>query len=524
MKPRLLSGQTTLGNFFGAHKRILYRGGEPIVECTVRTPNVIEIPTGSSSMCSKGCGKQFNGAKIRGAKATHEKSCKGTPDDSNSSSSSDSGEESDDQHEAKLAKTDRRIRNRGRNYRMRYTIMFKLNCLDQMKVIRDDGSFKQKPAEVVAGRYNVPEKTIYKWTKQETAIRSALTSPHERKSNEDYKETRVLLDSKQARRMCLGGGRGALFPLAEKKTFDEFSKLRADGLRVSPRMLSAIMKKSVRDIYGDAASNFKTSKKWRSAFAGRFGLSLRVKNNKKSTSAEARLPKIKRWYARWRRRLQSGKRGLAAVGAIEGGALSARKCHRGHDSEAIVASQGSHGIPLDCGLCALKNATSNKSISTSDALGIARAMEAKLKEDEHEHGFAPSSSRHFVEGLGDFSEGALRAIAAANNYGFFSLSREVEGECGHARQLLEFLCVLDGSRLCGVIWREGPGVVGESASKGHWISASHIHAIGDWRTHKWVIKDSMKTSVEPVTTERMIALLDGVESRRAAFGFLVDMR
>jgi hypothetical protein len=47
--------------------------------------------------------------------------------------------------------------------------------------------------------------------------------------------------------------------------FDELSKLRASGLRVSPQMLSAIMKKSARAIYGDASSSFKFAKKfvWR---------------------------------------------------------------------------------------------------------------------------------------------------------------------------------------------------------------------------------------------------------------------
>jgi hypothetical protein len=69
---------------------------------------------------------------------------------------------------------------------------------------------------------------------------------------------------------------------------------------------------------------------------------------------------------------------------IEGGALSAKFNHRGSYPEAFVASQGSQGLLLDYGLCALINATSDNYISSSDAQVIARAMEAILTEDERE--------------------------------------------------------------------------------------------------------------------------------------------
>ena len=67
------------------------------------------------------------------------------------------------------------------------------------------------------------------------------------------------------------------------------------------------MKRLVREHYGDdAADTFKASKLWLIQFARRFGISLRRKSNAKAEPVEVRLPKIKRWHARLRRRLKRG--------------------------------------------------------------------------------------------------------------------------------------------------------------------------------------------------------------------------
>ena len=69
------------------------------------------------------------------------------------------------------------------------------------------------------------------------------------------------------------------------------------------------MKRLVREHYGDdAADGFKASKLWLRHFARRFGISLRRKSNAKAEPVEVRLPKIKRWHARLRRRLKRGDR------------------------------------------------------------------------------------------------------------------------------------------------------------------------------------------------------------------------
>ena len=157
----------------------------------------------------------------------------------------------------------------------------------------------------------------------------------------------------------------------------------------------------------------------------------------------------------------------------------------GHSQRAVVA-QGSHGLPLDCGLCALKNVTGDVEILAEAAFATARALEATLCEQEATIGPQRSIVRHFMEGTGNLSGCAIKEIALANAYGFYRLSREQEGECGHARALMEMLSILTGPRLCGALWRQGPGVAGADASYGHWVGAAHIHGDGPWLTHEWI--------------------------------------
>ena len=40
------------------------------------------------------------------------------------------------------------------------------------------------------------------------------------------------------------------------------------------------------------------------------------------------------------------------------------------------------------------------------------------------------------------------------------------------------MCILARERVCGVIWRLGPGVEGVAASQGHWVGASCIYGAG----------------------------------------------
>jgi len=132
--------------------------------------------------------------------------------------------------------------------------------------------------------------------------------------------------------------------------------------------------------------------------------------------------------------------------------------------------------------------------------------------------------QHFEEGKGNLSGFALKGIASANNYGVYRLSREHEGEHGHARALLEMLSILTSSRLCGAFWRLGPGSQGTNVTNGHWVGATHIHGDGDWRTHEWVFKDSVGSISRSITAEKVMTYLDNAEKRRLDFGLIVDLR
>jgi hypothetical protein len=77
-------------------------------------------------------------------------------------------------------------------------------------------------------------------------------------------------------------------------------------------------------------------------------------------------------------------------------------------------------------------------------------LEGELEAEEALKGVR-SSARHFVESVGDFSGQILRAIAFSYEYKICRLSCENKGNCGFARSLVEKMCIIAGSRLCGVI-------------------------------------------------------------------------
>ena len=132
------------------------------------------------------------------------------------------------------------------------------------------------------------------------------------------------------------------FAAAETELHAEYRAKRKRGERVSGQWLRISMKRLVREHYGDdAADGFKASKLWLRHFARRFGISLRRKSNAKAEPVEVRLPKIKRWHARLRRRLKRGDRidpvyglphgrgdGRVARAARQPGALDQRKAPR----------------------------------------------------------------------------------------------------------------------------------------------------------------------------------------------------
>lgn len=95
----------------------------------------------------------------------------------------------------------------------------------------------------------------------------------------------------------------AAFPREEERVLQWFRECRKQGMGVSGRMIRIRMKSEVAASTLAKALQFKASEKWLRTFVKRHKLSWRVKTNTKSMSLEDRIPRIRRWHARLRRRL-----------------------------------------------------------------------------------------------------------------------------------------------------------------------------------------------------------------------------
>ena len=177
---------------------------------------------------------------------------------------------------------------------------------------------------------------------------------------------------------------------------------------------------------------------------------------------------------------------------------------------------------MDCGLCALKNVTADRDIDGKDAFEVALALQSELEAEMRRTG-AKSTVRHFEVGVGNLSGKAIRAIARKSDFALYRLARS-DGECGFARALVEHICILARERLCGVIWRIGPGVDGVAASYGHWVCASYIYGAGDWSVHRWVFKDSMGSISRDMPLSELLEVLDGAEKGKREFSAVIDLR
>ena len=149
---------------------------------------------------------------------------------------------------------------------------------------------------------------IWKWFRQIDDLRAALT--HEKSGVQKKRNRTGMLVQRHgtlARKQSLHRGRGGVFPLAEAELYAQFKVRRSKGLRVLERWLVINMRKLIRKYYGDEmADKFKGSYGWVGKYAARHDISLRRRTNHKNTSVEERLPIIKRWHARLRRRLKTG--------------------------------------------------------------------------------------------------------------------------------------------------------------------------------------------------------------------------
>jgi hypothetical protein len=203
-------------------------------------------------------------------------------------------------------------------HRTPYTIYYKYTVAVEYEAFckkKEEGLITnplQRCSELFCG---LSMSNIWNWWKQKEALRNVLM--HEASGVQQQKNRAgqiVYFKSKAARRLSLHGGRGAAFAPAEAELFSMFKAHRTRGRRVNERWLCIQMRKLIRLHYGDeAADNFKGSYGWIERFASRFDIALRRANNSKNQSVAERLPKIKRWHARLRRRLKVGPPGRLHV-------------------------------------------------------------------------------------------------------------------------------------------------------------------------------------------------------------------
>lgn len=196
--------------------------------------------------------------------------------------------------------------------RVPHTIFLKYQVALQFQALREmkERGLITDPLRRTSEMFNgLAYSNIWKWGGQIEKLRQALM--HDTAAGIQKKRNRsgdlISHASKSARKMSLHRGRGAVFHVAEEELYKLFKQRRSRGLRISERWFVINMRKLIRQHYGDEmADKFKGSYGWVGRFASRYNLSLRRGNNHKNSSVEERLPKIKRWHARLRRRLKTG--------------------------------------------------------------------------------------------------------------------------------------------------------------------------------------------------------------------------
>ena len=303
------------------------------------------MPAFNAGYCAKGCGR-FAFANA-GARATHEKSCRGlvlggagaaaaanstaseighaevAASTAAAAASSDVGEPGDLDDavhppaagkEPKLRKTDNKPKQsgnvQGESSGITHTLYFRLEVVKTLRHYQrlvKLGRCPEGAGRATSAFYNgLSESNITRWGKQEEQLREELA--HEKRVDRPQsKQTGKLptsFSSKGARRMSLHRGRTVPFAACEVELHAKYRlRRRGDGdkhkggQRVTGHWLRIQMKRLVRLHYGDhAAGCFKASKFWLRNFSRRFGISLRRKSNSKAEPIEVRLPKIQRWH------------------------------------------------------------------------------------------------------------------------------------------------------------------------------------------------------------------------------------
>jgi hypothetical protein len=344
------SRQASLGSFFAKGTMKTYErlqsGQRVLASVTDMSEEQLQAqPASTAGFCVKGCGRSFSHAP---AKVAHEKVCKGginpfvnaaaaaaqaeaaeaaaasvsaaaAASFSAAASAAAAAAESDDEvrpppgKAPKLRKDGKPKQSGQREGELRTprTLYFKLEVVktfrhfERLKVL----SLCSYPNQSTCGVYKtILPSDVTKYVAMEEQLRNELTHEHRvKQKHKDRLGKMATFRSRGARRVSLHRGDEPAFAAAREELHRMYREKRARGERVTGPWLRISMKRLVRKYYGDdAADGFKATKGWLRNFACDYNISLRRKSNNKSEPIEVRLPKIKRWHARLRRRLKRG--------------------------------------------------------------------------------------------------------------------------------------------------------------------------------------------------------------------------
>ena len=201
-----------------------------------------------------------------------------------------------------------------------YTLYFKLEVVRALRANQRLEKLSLTPkawlgsGRVTSEMFNgLSEANISRWAKQEAALHESLvhencvSRKHGLKKKHVGQVVEPKLRSRGARRTTLHRGRAPAYAALQVELHKLYRVRRLAGKRTSGFWLRKKMKILVCvHASDDAAKSFKASTFWLRGWARRFGVSLRRKSNNRSESLELRLPRIKRWHARLRRRLRGG--------------------------------------------------------------------------------------------------------------------------------------------------------------------------------------------------------------------------
>lgn len=390
----------------------------------------------------------------------------------------------DGPNSSKVAKSGKPKKTKGQKHRQRFTLRTKLQVLDYYRSIEFE-TLHPKAATIKEYPF-CANGVLTHMLKNESEIRAAMRSCKFEVGK--YADATACRTSRQAMKLSLHAGKRAAYPVAEEKTYTQYLSWRKVGIRVGGRTLKRLMKKHVKEEYGDGtASYFKASKKWLVLFAKRHHIALKRKTNKKSLPASERIPKVKTWFARLVRRLKR----FTLSGSTESGG-------NGCSASKIISVQGasfemekpSELWGRDCGFAAIRNVTVDRSLKFDDFLRVVRPLQVDLEKRT-----GAVLANFLAEGTGDFNGIGLMGYLESRGYGC------VQGTA-HMSDLLEFLCLSFKSRITGVVWHEGADL------KGHWLCASYFHSEVAFDERVWYRKDSVGPAVRQLQTKDVIEVLN----------------